>query len=121
MMRSAVVGYGRIGAGGHFRQRSVTMSFSFAQGAPDEMLKVMRYELDRARFCFCVGLRRILLGDLAKRAGLSAGFLSNLKSGRRRASATQLQNLARVLEVPEGYLLPERSPENALAWKFDLR
>jgi transcriptional regulator with XRE-family HTH domain len=66
-----------------------------------------RHQLDRARFCFSVGLRGVRMGTLAQLVGISPGFLSNLKSGRRTASASLVIRLAAALQVPAEYLLPE--------------
>lgn len=47
------------------------------------------------------------MSALAQHAGISPGYLSNLKSGRRTASPELLAKLAGVLQVPALYLLPE--------------
>jgi DNA-binding Xre family transcriptional regulator len=42
--------------------------------------------------------------ELAERAGISQGFLSDLESGRRRGAAETLQALAEALNVPPHWL-----------------
>jgi transcriptional regulator with XRE-family HTH domain len=44
---------------------------------------------------------------LAKKAGLSVGFLSDLENGKRGVSAYNLVRLAEALKVKPGLLLPE--------------
>ena len=42
--------------------------------------------------------------QLAERAGVSQGFLSDLESRRRKASAETARTLAKALDIPEDWL-----------------
>ena len=50
--------------------------------------------------------RKMTQGELAKRAGLAQGEVSDLESGRREGTSETLANLARALEVNESWLVP---------------
>ena len=50
--------------------------------------------------------RKMTQGELAKRAGLAQGYVSDLESGRREGTSETLANLARALEVNESWLVP---------------
>ena len=43
--------------------------------------------------------------ELAKRAGLSQGYLSDLESGRRKGAAETLHAIAKALDVPRDWLV----------------
>jgi transcriptional regulator with XRE-family HTH domain len=55
------------------------------------------------------------LDELAARTGLSKAHLSRLESGERQPSVAALLTLARVLGIPVGALLGERSATSSLA------
>ena len=50
--------------------------------------------------------RKMTQGDLAKRAGVAQGYVSDLESGRREGTGETLATLARALEVSENWLVP---------------
>jgi DNA-binding XRE family transcriptional regulator len=52
--------------------------------------------------------RKMTQGELAKRAGLAQGYVSDLESGRREGTSETLASLARALEVSEGWLTLDR-------------
>ena len=52
--------------------------------------------------------RKMTQGELAKRAGLAQGYVSDLESGRREGTSETLASLARALDVSESWLAPER-------------
>ena len=52
--------------------------------------------------------RNFTQGELAKRAGLAQGYVSDLESGRREGTGETLAALARALEVSESWLAPDR-------------
>ena len=52
--------------------------------------------------------RKMTQGELAKRAGLAQGYVSDLESGRREGTSETLASLARALDVSQGWLTPDR-------------
>ncbi len=48
--------------------------------------------------------RKMTQGELARRAGLAQGYVSDLESGRREGTSETLKSLARALEVNESWL-----------------
>jgi DNA-binding XRE family transcriptional regulator len=52
--------------------------------------------------------RKMTQGELAKRAGLAQGYVSDLESGKREGTSETLASLARALGVSEGWLAPDR-------------
>ena len=55
--------------------------------------------------------RKMTQGELARRAGLAQGYVSDLESGRREGSVETLASLARALDVRESWLVPDRQED----------
>ena len=54
--------------------------------------------------------RKMTQGELARRAGLAQGYVSDLESGRREGTSETLASLARALGVNESWLVPSPLP-----------
>ena len=55
--------------------------------------------------------RKMTQGELARRAGLAQGYVSDLESGRREGPMETLASLARALDVRESWLVPDRQED----------
>ncbi len=70
----------------------------------------------KSNFAVYVGVRiktirtrnKLTQAELAKDAGVSVSFLSDVENGKRSVSLVNAVNIAYVLGVPLSYLLPER-------------
>ena len=56
--------------------------------------------------------RKMTQGELAKRAGLAQGYVSDLESGKREGTSETLASLARALDVSEGWLTEKRNTQD---------
>jgi len=56
--------------------------------------------------------RKMTQGELANRAGLAQGYVSDLESGRREGTSETLASLARALDVSEGWLTEKRNTQD---------
>ena len=55
--------------------------------------------------------RKMTQGELARRAGLAQGYVSDLESGRGEGTSETLAHLARALDVNESWLVPGRKED----------
>ena len=62
--------------------------------------------------------RRLSRKDLAARAGLSAGYLYEIESGRRKFSAETLCRIAEALSVSCDYIMFGEKAENHGRWRI---
>ena len=49
--------------------------------------------------------RRMTQSDLARKTGISQGHLSDIENGKRTPAKTALERIARILQLPDGWLV----------------